>query len=170
MFALSASSSATRVAVSARAPAQRTTAAAAFATPTTASSAASRVTLKTRVNGAAALKASSSSVAAKASARGANLSVFAGRFESERTYIMIKPDGVQRGYVSCCSMNTPTTTRHASPKKKKKKQSAFSSLSKPKTDVEQLFGVCTECIVFLYHFLLSVCASNDDNGQRRGDA
>jgi hypothetical protein len=25
--------------------------------------------------------------------------VLAGRFEAERTYIMIKPDGVQRGYV-----------------------------------------------------------------------
>ena len=116
MFALSASSSATRVAVSARAPAQRTTAAAAFATPTTASSAASRVTLKTRVNGAAALKASSSSVAAKASARGANLSVFAGRFESERTYIMIKPDGVQRGYVSSCFDDTPQRQTRQRPK------------------------------------------------------
>jgi hypothetical protein len=25
--------------------------------------------------------------------------VFAGRFETERTYVMVKPDGVQRGLV-----------------------------------------------------------------------
>ena len=31
------------------------------------------------------------------------MQVFAGRFETERTYVMVKPDGVQRGLVS----NTP---------------------------------------------------------------
>jgi hypothetical protein len=105
MFALSASSAATRV--TARAPAskaQRITAAAAF-TPISASASASassskaaRFSLKPRAQGVAALKASTSSVAAKASP--ANLSIFAGRFDTDRTYIMIKPDGVQRGYVS----------------------------------------------------------------------
>ena len=59
-------------------------------------STAARLSLKPRANGAAALKATGS-VATKA-ARG-SVRVLAGRFETERTYIMIKPDGVQRGYV-----------------------------------------------------------------------
>jgi hypothetical protein len=94
-FAVSAS--ATRAVASARAPvkAQRASAAAAFA-PAAKASTAARLSLKPRANGAAALKATGS-VAAKA-ARG-SVRVLAGRFETERTYIMIKPDGVQRGYV-----------------------------------------------------------------------
>ena len=75
--------------------AQRASAAAAFA-PAAKASTAARLSLKPRANGAAALKATGS-VAAKA-ARG-SVRVLAGRFETERTYIMIKPDGVQRGYV-----------------------------------------------------------------------
>ena len=94
-FAVSAS--ATRAVASVRAPvkAQRASAAAAFA-PAAKASTAARLSLKPRANGAAALKATGS-VAAKA-ARG-SVRVLAGRFETERTYIMIKPDGVQRGYV-----------------------------------------------------------------------
>ena len=94
-FAVSAS--ATRAVASARAPvkAQRASAAAAFA-PAAKASTAARLSLKPRANGAAALKATGS-VATKA-ARG-SVRVLAGRFETERTYIMIKPDGVQRGYV-----------------------------------------------------------------------
>lgn len=113
MFAVSASS-ATRVAVSARVgpvKAQRSVTAAAFATPSTAAAARSTVKLGAP-RGTTALKASAAgSVATRASARaGGKLAVFAGRFETERTYIMIKPDGVQRGYVSRsdCTPNPPT--------------------------------------------------------------
>ena len=43
-----------------------------------------------------ALRATGASTVARA---GRNMRVLAGRFEAERTYIMIKPDGVQRGLV-----------------------------------------------------------------------
>lgn len=94
-FAVSAS--ATRVVASVRVPvkAQRASAAAAFVAP---AAKANSARLSMRSNATVALKAAKSTVAAKA-ARG-NMAVFAGRFETERTYIMIKPDGVQRGYVS----------------------------------------------------------------------
>ena len=95
-FAVSAS--ATRVVASARAPikAQRASAAAAFAAPASKTNSAARLSMRS-VADAVALRADKS-VAARAGPRG-NLAVFAGRFETERTYIMIKPDGVQRGYV-----------------------------------------------------------------------
>lgn len=94
-FAVSASAS--RAVASVRAPvkAQRASAAAAFVAP---AAKANSARLSMRSNATVALKAAKSTVAAKA-ARG-NMAVFAGRFETERTYIMIKPDGVQRGYVS----------------------------------------------------------------------
>ena len=96
-FAVSAS--ATRVVASARAPikAQRASAAAAFAAPASKTNSAARLSMRS-VADAVALRADKS-VAARAGPRG-NLAVFAGRFETERTYIMIKPDGIQRGYVS----------------------------------------------------------------------
>ena len=96
-FAVSAS--ATRVVASARAPikAQRASAAAAFVAPAAKANSAARLSMRSNATGVA-LKHAKSTVAAKA-ARG-NMAVFAGRFETERTYIMIKPDGVQRGYVS----------------------------------------------------------------------
>lgn len=95
-FAVSAS--ATRVVASARAPvkAQRASAAAAFAAPASKTNSAARLSMRS-VADAVALRADKS-VAARAGSRG-NLAVFAGRFETERTYIMIKPDGVQRGLV-----------------------------------------------------------------------
>ena len=96
-FAVSAS--ATRVVASVRVPvkAQRASAAAAFVAPAAKANSAARLSMRSNASGVA-LKAAKSTVAAKA-ARG-NMAVFAGRFETERTYIMIKPDGVQRGYVS----------------------------------------------------------------------
>jgi len=96
-FAVSAS--ATRVVASARAPvkAQRASAGAAFAAPASKTGSAARLSMRS-VADTVALRADKS-VAARAGSRG-SLAVFAGRFETERTYIMIKPDGVQRGYVS----------------------------------------------------------------------
>tara|TARA_B100001142_G_scaffold142931_1_gene144132 strand:- start:4715 stop:5167 length:453 start_codon:yes stop_codon:yes gene_type:complete len=96
-FAVSAS--ATRVVASVRVPvkAQRASAAAAFVAPAAKANSAARLSMRSNATGVA-LKHAKSTVAAKA-ARG-NMAVFAGRFETERTYIMIKPDGVQRGYVS----------------------------------------------------------------------
>ena len=96
-FAVSAS--ATRVVASVRVPvkAQRASAAAAFVAPADKANSAARLSMRSNATGVA-LKHAKSTVAAKA-ARG-NMAVFAGRFETERTYIMIKPDGVQRGYVS----------------------------------------------------------------------
>ena len=95
-FAVSASAS--RAVASVRVPvkAQRASAAAAFVAPAAKANSAARLSMRSNASGVA-LKAAKSTVAAKA-ARG-NMAVFAGRFETERTYIMIKPDGVQRGYV-----------------------------------------------------------------------
>mmetsp|Transcript_6922 Transcript_6922/g.28188 ORF Transcript_6922/g.28188 Transcript_6922/m.28188 type:complete len:231 (-) Transcript_6922:94-786(-) len=95
-FAVSAST--TRVVASARAPvkAQRASAAAAFAAPASKTGSAARLSMRS-VADTVALRADKS-VAARAGSRG-SLAVFAGRFETERTYIMIKPDGVQRGYM-----------------------------------------------------------------------
>jgi len=95
-FAVSAST--TRVVASARAPvkAQRASAGAAFAAPASKTGSAARLSMRS-VADTVALRADKS-VAARAGSRG-SLAVFAGRFETERTYIMIKPDGVQRGLV-----------------------------------------------------------------------
>ena len=97
-FAVSASAS--RAVASVRAPvkAQRASAAAAFVAPAAKANSAARLSMRRSNATGVALKAAKSTVAAKA-ARG-NMAVFAGRFETERTYIMLKPDGVQRGYVS----------------------------------------------------------------------
>ena len=110
-FAVSAS--ATRVVASARAPvkAQRASAAAAFAAPASKTNSAARLSMRS-VADAVALRADKS-VAARAGSRG-NLAVFAGRVETERTYIMIKPDGVQRGYVSAHPRPSCSGTVHRS--------------------------------------------------------
>ena len=110
-FAVSAS--ATRVVASARAPvkAQRASAAAAFAAPASKTNSAARLSMRS-VADAVALRADKS-VAARAGSRG-NLAVCAGRFETERTYIMIKPDGVQRGYVSAHPRPSCSGTVHRS--------------------------------------------------------
>ena len=94
-FAISASTA--RVAAPARASVERRSGvrAAARVAPA-AKSARATAALKPRAHGVAAL--ARGAVAARASARG-GFQVLAGRFETERTYIMIKPDGVQRGYV-----------------------------------------------------------------------
>ena len=108
MFALSASSSAAVASVRAgavgRQPARRVH-------PAVASSAASSSATRTGAPASSSIGLSSRGVtsvamaplkrtsAAVTAGRG-TLGVFAGRFETERTYIMIKPDGVQRGYVS----------------------------------------------------------------------
>ena len=101
-FAISAS--AARVAAPAPASVERRSGvrAAARVAPA-AKSARATAALKPRAHGVAALAhgvaaLARGAVAARASARG-GFQVLAGRFETERTYIMIKPDGVQRGYV-----------------------------------------------------------------------
>ena len=162
MFALSASST-TRVAVSARAPvkAQRTTVASAFANPAARKASSSAcLALKPRANGAAALKASApSSVSAKAVR--SNFAVFAGRFESERTYIMIKPDGVQRGYVSTCIRTNPTRehTRHArnaTDDNRGGKKQNFILSNRTLTDWEAAEShTCRDVLLFLFSLLFS---------------
>lgn len=94
-FAVSAS--ATRVVASARAPVKaRNTTVAAFAAPVASKASAAKLAARHATAGVA-LRATGASTVARA---GRNMRVLAGRFEAERTYIMIKPDGVQRGYVS----------------------------------------------------------------------
>mgnify|MGYP004400394265 CR=1 FL=1 len=93
-FAVSAS--ATRVVASARAPVKaRNATVAAFAAPVASKASAAKLAARHATAGVA-LRATGASTAARA---GRNMRVLAGRFEAERTYIMIKPDGVQRGYV-----------------------------------------------------------------------
>jgi hypothetical protein len=93
-FAVSAS--ATRVVASARAPVKaRNTTVAAFAAPVASKASAAKLAARHATAGVA-LRATGASTVARA---GRNMRVLAGRFEAERTYIMIKPDGVQRGYV-----------------------------------------------------------------------
>jgi hypothetical protein len=93
-FAVSAS--ATRVVASARAPVKaRNTTVAAFAAPVASKASAAKLAARHATAGVA-LRATGASTVARASR---NMRVLAGRFEAERTYIMIKPDGVQRGYV-----------------------------------------------------------------------
>jgi len=96
-FAVSAS--ATRVVASTRAPVKtRNTAVSAFAAPVVPRKpTAAKLSAKNSVCCVAGLRASRASPVARA---GRALNVLAGRVETERTYIMIKPDGVQRGYVS----------------------------------------------------------------------
>ena len=84
-FAVSAST--TRVVASARAPVKARNA--------TVAANAAKLAARHATAGVA-LRATGASTAARA---GRNMRVLAGRFEAERTYIMIKPDGVQRGYV-----------------------------------------------------------------------
>ena len=102
-FAISASTA--RVAAPARASVERRSGvrAAARVAPA-AKSARATAALKPRAHGVAAL--ARGAVAARASARG-GFQVLAGRFETERTYIMIKPDGVQRGYVRARHTTNP---------------------------------------------------------------
>ena len=93
-FAVSAST--TRVAASARAPVKaRNATVAAFAAPVASKASAAKLAARHATAGVA-LRATGASTVARA---GRNMRVLAGRFEAERTYIMIKPDGVQRGYV-----------------------------------------------------------------------
>ena len=93
-FAVSAS--ATRVVASARAPVKaRNTTVAAFTAPVASKACAAKLAARHATAGVA-LRATGASPVARA---GRNMRVLAGRFEAERTYIMIKPDGVQRGYV-----------------------------------------------------------------------
>ena len=93
-FAVSAS--ATRVVASARAPVKaRNTTVAAFTAPVASKACAAKLAARHATAGVA-LRATGASTVARA---GRNMRVLAGRFEAERTYIMIKPDGVQRGYV-----------------------------------------------------------------------
>lgn len=112
-------SSATRVVVSARAPVKaRNTTVAAFAAPVASKATAAKLSSKSAV-GVAGLKATRATTAAKA--RG-NMSVFAGRFKAERTYIMIKPDGVQRGYVR---IEIDTTTERCQSRPNRKRRHVF---------------------------------------------
>ena len=93
-FAVSAST--TRAITSARAPVKaRNATVAAFAAPVASKASAAKLAARHATAGVA-LRATGASTAARA---GRNMRVLAGRFEAERTYIMIKPDGVQRGYV-----------------------------------------------------------------------
>ena len=93
-FAVSAST--TRVVASARAPVKaRNATVAAFAAPVASKASAAKLAARHATAGVA-LRATGASTVARA---GRNMRVLAGRFEAERTYIMIKPDGVQRGYV-----------------------------------------------------------------------
>ena len=93
-FAVSAST--TRAITSARAPVKaRNATVAAFAAPVASKASAAKLAARHATAGIA-LRATGASTVARA---GRNMRVLAGRFEAERTYIMIKPDGVQRGYV-----------------------------------------------------------------------
>jgi hypothetical protein len=100
-FAMSASCATAAVRAPTGARTSRSPTAAAFAAPASAPHSRSAVRLSFKGSaapGAAALR--TSSTAARAAPRAVNLAVSAGRTPIERTYIMIKPDGVERGYVS----------------------------------------------------------------------
>jgi len=95
-MSFAASASTTRVVASARAPVKaRNATVAAFAAPVASKASAAKLAARHATAGVA-LRATGASTVARA---GRNMRVLAGRFEAERTYIMIKPDGVQRGYV-----------------------------------------------------------------------
>jgi hypothetical protein len=95
-FAVSATAS--RVVASVRAPVKaRNTTVAAFAAPVASKASAAKLAARNATAGVASLRATGASTVARAGRN--SVRVLAGRFEAERTYIMIKPDGVQRGYV-----------------------------------------------------------------------
>ena len=103
-----------RVAASAPRAAARATSLAAAPSRGASSSSAAVVALSSKraVVATGVVSPRASGAVATRATRASAMRVFAGRFETERTYIMIKPDGVQRGYVRRRSSLARRRRRH----------------------------------------------------------